>query len=386
MSRTEDSFKGLVRWVVRAFYWNIEPAGMGLQPGRKEGDTAGLPVLIIDVLTSPGTEWIKEQRIADSLLVDAHQVRAVLKILHAHHIVHRDKLSLPRDPSRRLTDEERKKADYYCCVDYPGVVDMVRLRIRMMRRKLQEGDQRNSEPKYYCHPCYKSGAFKNEWSAYDLPLILQAEGDLQCPQCGSELLTEQQLLEKTTGQDEGPAGPGGGEGELRLSAQERKVLLRLMDKQLAELESSILVALEGHDPPDYGSKVREWSVRKRLQAEQAQRERAERERLTARPRDYAGGAGGAGLPGQAGRVGWLAESGGGAGAAGGGGEALPWLKALSAGGGVADEDGDVAMGDADVAAVAEVPANEGAQQRAKAAEVVVEGDEGDDDDLNWENV
>lgn len=298
----EAEFKRLVRLVARLFYSEgfppaeePEPEEAG-KPKRKiaTGPTLGLGVIVLDALTR--REWVQEDYVPkphsegeakDSKAPGlAQQLRLNPKLLRqALRMFERDELMVRREHRKEKAVRRRRPGDVipdaaatamlggtevadenadgapkqhthsYCCLDYPTIVDVVQLKLHMMKRALKEADDDAAPVAAYCCP-----ACDATFTSMDAMRMLDDDGDFICDECGTAV--EQKL--------EGGALGGNKERQLRKAAT-RKLIKTF--EQATKPVQDLLSTLSGVKPPDYGS-LQDWQLAKQHAAVLQQRRAA----------------------------------------------------------------------------------------------------------------
>ncbi|XP_075263535.1 uncharacterized protein LOC142355166 [Convolutriloba macropyga] len=243
-------FKQIVRLAARYFYCGQVPPPETTGKGgttRKKVNVTGLAVVTLDALTR--REWIEEERLAEELKLHPQLLRRTLKELEVQQFVQREHRKF-KDHQKALqaegSGEGRKplhsKTQTICCINYPRALEVVQLRIYLMRKKLNdELEEADPVMKYKCPKCSKT------YSAMDaLRLIDFMTSRFRCEDCSTEL--EQAL---------GSSGETGDDEQRRARKQALQKLKSRMEAQLKPLMDQ-LKAVKDLDPPDYGSH-QDWS-------------------------------------------------------------------------------------------------------------------------------
>mmetsp|Transcript_17360 Transcript_17360/g.44111 ORF Transcript_17360/g.44111 Transcript_17360/m.44111 type:complete len:462 (-) Transcript_17360:188-1573(-) len=234
-------FKQLVRLAARCFYSGQVPPPDTTRNKRKGMDTRGLAVVALDALTR--REWVEEDELAADLKINPHVLRKTLRVLEDEQFLrreHRKFKDKQKAEEAAAAGEERKplyaKTQSLCCIDYPRVVEILQLRIHLMRKKLKD-ELEEADPimTYRCGMCRKT------YTSFDAVRLLSfTDHKLHCEDCESEV--EQEL---------GADGETGDDDQRRARKQMRKKLQAKMEMQLKPLLSQ-LNEVKGVDPPDYG--------------------------------------------------------------------------------------------------------------------------------------
>jgi transcription initiation factor TFIIE subunit alpha len=280
-----EGYRRLARLVARAFYAGECPppeeepapdaADGGAPPPRRAARAplsfAGLGILLIDHLASPRVDgYADEVAISADLRLGQKSVRRALRYLEAERLVafesvrfayRRRDAEAPDDPD--VEERKRHETHVFWCLDYPRLVDAVRLRLARARETLRAAAEGDAVQRYACARC--GAAF----SALDAAAILDAAtGAFRCEECGGELA---EAAEGGRGAAAAAAarGPGAEAGHRERQAFFRD-LLRRLDAQLAPLTAQ-LDRLVNVPPPDYGA-LQEWyAARREEEAKRAAR-------------------------------------------------------------------------------------------------------------------
>ena len=246
----------------------------------------GLAVLLIDYLASAKVDgYADEVTISADLRLSQKNVRKALRYLESERLVAAEsvKFSFKRRNAEEVDDPEveerkRKETHVFWCIDYPRLVDTLRLKLHKVKETLKhqvEGIQ--ALQKYICPRC---GA---QFSSLDaIALLDPTTGVFRCEDCGGE------LTEMVEGPSASTAGAGAS-SSLRERQTFFKDLLARFEVQLKPILDQ-LEKLREVSPPDYGP-LQDWYYIKREEAgKRAQRLEAARRKVAA-----AGGALGAEL-------------------------------------------------------------------------------------------
>lgn len=300
----EAEFKRLVRLVARLFYSEgvpppEEPTTEGeLKPKRKitTGPCLGVGVIVLDALTR--REWVQEDYVPKPFVEGeardtkapglAQQLRVHPKLLRQTlRMFERDELMVRREHRKEKAPRKKRPGDVvadaaaaammggsevaqeeddgdavpkqhthsYCCLDYPAVVDVVQLKLHMMKRALNEaGEDAAPVAAYRCPACDAS------FTSMDAIRLLDPDGNFVCDECNTAV--EQQL----------EGGAVGGEEERRLRKAATRALIKTFDRATKPLQD-LLSGLAGVKPPDYGS-LQDWQTAKQHAAVLQQRRAA----------------------------------------------------------------------------------------------------------------
>ena len=200
----------------------------------------GLPGLLLAALTRH--EWVKEDVVAKHLGLTWRQTRRALNDLERDLLITRvvlrdSKAAASGAPSVGLPAPRKESALSYCCLDYKRMVDVCRLRLHKMRRRLKAELEEKATIEDYC--CADEECAKT-YSALEV-LNLDVDPttfDFLCEDC------------------EGPLQQAG--GSLKNADARRKhreavrAQLDLLERQLAPL-TGLLRSLEGVSPPFFGT-------------------------------------------------------------------------------------------------------------------------------------
>lgn len=220
----------------------------------------GLGILLLDYLASDKVDgFVDEADIANELRLSSKFIRKALRYLEGEHFLvsesvkfafKRANVEEPDDPDVEV--KKRQETHVFWAIDYPRVLDIVRLRIRGITQLLKKNTGASeSVVNYECPMC--GAAFTSLQAA---SLIDPLEGIFKCEDCRSE------LVEKT-GED-----IAGLNQSSVISRRERhdffKELLQRFEKETHPILDQI-EALYGVDPPDPGS-LKDWYQTKKNEA------------------------------------------------------------------------------------------------------------------------
>lgn len=247
-------FKQLVRLAARCFYYGQVPPPDTTKSKRKGMDIRGLAVVALDALTR--REWVEEDQLALDLKVSPHVLRKTLRALEGEQFLrreHRKFKDVQKEKEAAEAGEEKRpllaKTQSLCCIDYPRVVEILQLRIHMMRKKLKD-DLEESDPvmTYKCAQCQKV------YTSFDAVRLLSfADHKLHCEDCGADV--EQAL---------GSSGQTGDDDQRRARKAMLKKLQAKMELQLKPLINQ-LKEVKDAEPPDFGFHV-DWTREQALKA------------------------------------------------------------------------------------------------------------------------
>mmetsp|Transcript_55094 Transcript_55094/g.175273 ORF Transcript_55094/g.175273 Transcript_55094/m.175273 type:complete len:165 (+) Transcript_55094:211-705(+) len=140
---SKAAFDRLVKFIAHSFYSSEYPPRASSEGGgKKKDDTSGMAVVILEALTR--REWVKEDILADELCLNVQQVRRVLRHFEQEQLimrVHRKetKRGGPEIVQRMEGQPSRAHTHSYTCLDYARFADITRLRIHLMRKKIEVG-------------------------------------------------------------------------------------------------------------------------------------------------------------------------------------------------------------------------------------------------------
>lgn len=222
--------------------------------GKKAKDanaSNGLAVVVIRALAEE--QWVKEEWLAEKLNLGAKQVRKVLHYLESEGVLRRWQTTERRDDRAPITgrtgDETGAARTYpYCCIDFPRMLDCIRLRLHWMRQSLtSKASEHDHLTAYRCTSC------ASEWTELELVGRLQdSTGRFACPHC--EFVCEP-LSDELSVAD--------AESEAAKERRKEKIadLRARADEQLKPLEDMVHRALNG-PVLDFGT-LQEWKEARR---------------------------------------------------------------------------------------------------------------------------
>ena len=266
----------LLRIIARVFYSGEIPPKeeeeetVGGKNGNKSylqrGSYEGLGVLLLDFLASDSVEgFVDESVLAAELRLSQKFIRKTLRYLESEHLLVSEsvKFAFRRTNVEQPDDEEievkkRHETHVFWAVDYPRVLDTVRLKIRGIQELLKRNSGNNvSIVTYQCPSC---GAHFSSLQAASL--IDPIEGVFRCEECHSVL------------QEKGGEEVAGLSGSSMASKKERQHFFKdLAVRFEAQIKPIVqqMDALSGMDPPDPGS-LKDWyTARKNEATKRAQR-------------------------------------------------------------------------------------------------------------------
>jgi len=178
-------------------------------------DRRGMAVLILDTLTR--MQWVKEEDLAARLKLHPKQLRRTLRFLEQELLVrreHRREKPPPRPNLPEADEAARRPHTYsYCCIDYAQAIDMTRLRLHHMRKKLEDHVQEKAvEQMFVCGVCGR------KYSSMDAAYL--AMNGWQCEDCQVEVQREV-----------GNTGTAGDDEAIRLHKATMRDLLKRLDGQ-----------------------------------------------------------------------------------------------------------------------------------------------------------
>lgn len=266
----------LLRIIARVFYSGEIPPKedeeetAGGKNGNKShwqrGSYEGLGVLLLDFLASDSVEgFVDESVLAAELRLSQKFIRKTLRYLESEHLLVSEsvKFAFRRTNVEQPDDEEievkkRHETHVFWAVDYPRVLDTVRLKIRGIQELLKRNSGNSvSIVTYQCPSC---GARFSSLEAASL--IDPIEGVFRCEECHS-------VLEEKGGEE-----VAGLSGSSMASKKERQHFFKdLAVRFEAQIKPIVqqMDALSGMDPPDPGS-LKDWyTARKNEATKRAQR-------------------------------------------------------------------------------------------------------------------
>lgn len=212
----------------------------------------GLGILLLDFLTSDKVDgFVDETAIAQSLRLSPKFIRKALRYLEGEHFLVSEsvKFAFNRTNGEEPDDAEievrkRHETHVFWAIDYPRVLDVIRLRVHGIRELLKKNSG-NSDlvVTYSCPSC--GGTYTSLQAA---TLIDPVDGVFRCEECNSEL--EEKIGDTVAGLQQASAA----------SRKERqgffKELAHRFESQIQPVMKQI-AALDGIDPPDAGS-LKDW--------------------------------------------------------------------------------------------------------------------------------
>ena len=275
-SKGSKGWSQLLRIIARVFYSGEIPPKeeeeetAGGRNGNKSywqrGSYEGLGVLLLDFLASDSVEgFVDESMLAAELRLSQKFIRKTLRYLESEHLLVSEsvKFAFRRTNVEQPDDEEievrkRHETHVFWAVDYPRVLDTVRLKIRGIQELLKKNSGNSvSIVTYQCPSC---GAHFSSLQAASL--IDPMEGVFRCEEC-------QSVLEEKGGEE-----VAGLSGSSMASKKERQQFFKdLAVRFEAQIKPIVqqMDALSGVDPPDPGS-LKDWyTIRKNEATKRAQR-------------------------------------------------------------------------------------------------------------------
>lgn len=222
--------------------------------GRKQKEahaSEGLAVVVVRALAD--REWVKEEKLAEELHLGPKQVRKVLHYLEEEGLVRRAQArerKQDRAPITGMTGEEEGAARTYsyCCLDFPRMLDCIRLRLAKLRQRLSDkSGTGDSLTTYRCTGC------QADWTELELVNAVQDEsGRFVCTRC--EYVCEP-LTDGLSVRD--------AESEAARESRRQKLadMRRRAEDQLRPLEEAAERALKG-PTLDFGT-LQEWFAARR---------------------------------------------------------------------------------------------------------------------------
>lgn len=244
----------------------------------------GLAILLIDYLASAKVDgYADETAIASDLRLSQKNIRKTLRYLEGERLVAAEtvKFSFKRknaeDPDDPEVEERRRRETHvFWCLDYPRMMDALRLRLHRVRETLRKQVEGMEVLQQYI--CPRCGA---QFSSLDAMALLDPmAGVFRCEHCQGELI-------------EHVEGPGAAGAAGVASRRERQAYFKdLLGRLEAQLKPIVeqLEKLRDVPAPDYGP-LQDWYQAKREEAaRRTKRLEAARKKVAA-----AGGAAGAEL-------------------------------------------------------------------------------------------
>eukprot|EP00242_Pyramimonas_sp_CCMP2087_P007858 CAMPEP_0198224624 /NCGR_PEP_ID=MMETSP1445-20131203/97694_1 /TAXON_ID=36898 /ORGANISM="Pyramimonas sp., Strain CCMP2087" /LENGTH=236 /DNA_ID=CAMNT_0043903853 /DNA_START=434 /DNA_END=1141 /DNA_ORIENTATION=+ len=232
--------KRLVRLIARAFYSGECPPKLTTAPGGGRSrmdkiDRRGMAVLIIDTLTR--MQWVKEEDLAARLKLHSKQLRRTLRFLEQELMVrreHRREKPPPRPNLPEIDEASRRPHTYsYACIDYTRAIDMTRLRLYHMRKKLEDHVQEKAvEQMFVCGTCNR------KYSSMDAAYL--AMNLWHCEDCRVEVQREV-----------GNTGTAGDDEAIMHHKTAMRDLLKRLDIQITPIKEA-LIKIRDVPAPNYG--------------------------------------------------------------------------------------------------------------------------------------
>lgn len=278
-----EGYRRLARLVVRIFYGGDIPPPVAdaptedtrgpinkPRPPHSKHSFAGLGVLLIDYLSSSRVDgYAKEADISADLRLSQKNVRKALRFLEAEHLVSSEtvKFAFKRRNAEIVDDpelEERKRHEthVFWCIDYPRLLDALRLRLHKTKEILkQHATGEDMVQEYVCPRCGAQYSSLNAMSLLDMQT-----GTFRCEECRTELTEKVEgPLMSAPGVVSTRAGSSTATGITRKDRQTYfKDLLRRFETQTTPLLDQLEV-LKDTSPPDYGT-LQDWFQTKREEA------------------------------------------------------------------------------------------------------------------------
>jgi len=212
-----------------------------------------LGILLIDFLAGPKCEgYADEVVIAADLRLSQKNVRKALRYLESEHLVSSEtvKISLRRRNAELQDDpevEERKRQEthVFWCLDYPRMLDALRLRLQRIRQILRH--QTEDVDAVLMYRCPQCGATFS--SLHAATLLDPAAGVFRCEECRGE------LIEHTEGPGGAAAGPGAA-----ASRRERQAFFKGLQGRFEAVVKPLVEQMErikDVSPPDFGD-LKDW--------------------------------------------------------------------------------------------------------------------------------
>jgi len=267
--KTVFSYQQMVRILARIFYGGEIPprdfeedeTGPDANARKKmlKHSYEGLGVILLDFLTSNkvGNGFVDEAVIAQELRLSAKFIRKTLRYLESEHLLvsesvkfafKRTNVDEPDDPDIEV--KKRHETHVFWAVDYPRVMDVVRLKLSGIEELLKRNSGNSvSIMTYQCPSC---GAQFSSLQAASL--IDMDSGVFRCEECKS-------VLEERGGEEVAGISQ-------KSSNKERqnffKDLAARFDAQVKPLVQQVQ-ELEGIEPPDPGS-LKDWYTTQKNEA------------------------------------------------------------------------------------------------------------------------
>ena len=276
----QQSYRHLVRILARVFYsgeippreqliettqqhggGSMDGSGVNASDGKKHPwmqSYEGLGILLLDFLTSDKVDgFVDENVIASELKLSSKFIRKTLRYLEGEHLLVSESVKFafkrnveeePDDPDIQIA--KRHETHVFWAVDYPRVLDIVKLKIHGIEALLKRNS--GNAVSIMTYQCPNCGA---EYSSLQAASLIDMEyGVFRCEDC-------QSVLEERGGED--VAG-----FVQKSSNKERqhffKDLTARFEMQITPVVQQ-LEALQGMDPPDPGS-LKDWYTTQKNEA------------------------------------------------------------------------------------------------------------------------
>ena len=241
----------LVRMLTTAVYGGEVPPDARGKRAKDAQASRGLAVAVVRALAEE--QWVKEEWLAEQLNLGAKQVRKALHFLEAEGVLRRWQTTERRDDRAPITGrtgaESGSARTYpYCCIDFPRLLDCIRLRLHWLRHSLSlKASEHDHLSAYRCSSCF------SEWTELELVGRIQdRSGRFACPHC--EHVCEPLADELSVADAESEAA------KERRKAKLAEFRSRV-DTQLKPLEDMVQRALSG-PVLDFGT-LQEWKEARR---------------------------------------------------------------------------------------------------------------------------
>ncbi|KAL1216534.1 hypothetical protein V5N11_030175 [Cardamine amara subsp. amara] len=255
-------FIKLVKLLARAFYDDYTTKSDNQQKSARI-DNRGIAVVVLDALTR--RQWVREEDLAKELQLHAKQLRKIIRHFEEQKLIMRDhrketakgakmySVAVAATTDGRAEDKVKLHTHSYCCLDYPQIYDIVRIKVHRIKKKLKdELEDNNTVQEYVCPNCQR------KYNALDaLRLISMEDDSFHCENCNGELVVECNKLTSEELVD-------GDDNARRRRREKLKDMLQKMEVQLKPLMDQIN-RVKDLPVPEFGS-LQAWEARATIAA------------------------------------------------------------------------------------------------------------------------